>query len=61
MDHIDEQLTTEARDPKYEPAIRASLALGRKTINRYYNKTDDSEVYRIAMSMYHHYLQIKHY
>lgn len=49
MDHIDECLTTISQDLKYSKAIRAALALGKQTLNRYYDKTDHSEVYRIAM------------
>ena len=52
MDHIDETLTNQARDPAIEPSIRAALSIAKKTLNRYYDKTDDSEVYRIAMSTY---------
>ena len=52
MDHIDTHLATAARNPRYSPSIRAALALGKRTLNRYYNKTDHSEVYRIAMGMY---------
>lgn len=50
MDHIDNFLATSA-ERQYSPAIRAALAIGKKTINKYYNMTDHSEVYRIAMSM----------
>jgi len=49
MDHIDEYLATASQDPSYSEAIRAALALGKQTLNRYYDKTDHSEVYRIAM------------
>jgi hypothetical protein len=49
MDLIDEHVTTRSLDPKLDTAIRASLGLAKKTLNRYYTKTDDSEVYRIAM------------
>jgi hypothetical protein len=52
MDHIDEHLATAATNRRYPPAIKAALAIGKKTLNRYYNKTDHSEVYRIAMGMY---------
>jgi hypothetical protein len=52
MDHIDEYLTTAVRNMKISKAIRAALALGKQTLNRYYNKTDQSEVYRIAMSSF---------
>jgi hypothetical protein len=50
MDHIDETLTTSSLDPKYSPSLRAALGIAKKTLNRYYNATDQSEVYRIAMS-----------
>lgn len=49
MDHIDEVLTTASIDQKYEPAIRAAASLAKKTLNRYYHLSDDSEAYRIAM------------
>jgi len=49
MDHIDEYLATASQNVKYSEAIRAALALGKKTLNRYYDKTDHSKVYRIAM------------
>lgn len=49
MDHIDETLTTNSLDHKFEPSIRAALGIAKKTLNRYYNATDQSEVYRIAM------------
>ena len=50
MDHIDETLTNQSQDMSLEPSIRGALSLAKKTLNKYYNKTDDSEVYRIAMS-----------
>jgi len=50
MDHINNFLATSA-EQQYSPAIRAALAIGKNTINKYYNMTDQSEVYRIAMSM----------
>jgi hypothetical protein len=49
MDHIDEHLATAALNPDYPLAIKAALAVGKAMLNRYYNKTDHSEVYRIAM------------
>jgi hypothetical protein len=49
MDLIDERLTTDSISANYEPSIRAALGLAKKTLNRYYNLTDASEVYRIAM------------
>ena len=52
MDHIDEMLTMESQDTDLEPSIRGVLSLTKNILNKYYNKTDDSEVYRIAMSEY---------
>ena len=45
MDYIDMHLATAGLDSKYSPAIRASLALGKAHLNKYYNMTDHSEVY----------------
>jgi hypothetical protein len=50
MDRIDEVLATSAFDSQYSVSVQAALAMGKKTLNRYYSKTDHSEVYRIAMS-----------
>jgi hypothetical protein len=50
MDHVDEVLTTHSRDAKLSPAIQAACRLAKATMNRYYNKTDHSENFRIAMS-----------
>jgi hypothetical protein len=50
MDHIDSFLATAAKKKKYPRSVQAALAIGKKTLNRYYNKTDDSEIFRIAMS-----------
>jgi hypothetical protein len=49
MDHIDEHLATAALDNEYPLIIKAALAIGKKTLNRYYGKMDHSEVFRIAM------------
>jgi hypothetical protein len=55
MDHIDEVLTTDSLNFKFEAPIRAALDIGKKTLNRYYNATDHSDVYRIAMGKrYYH-------
>jgi hypothetical protein len=50
MDTIDEVLATNAVSSKYTAAIIAALSIGKKTLNRYYEKTDLSHTYRIAMS-----------
>lgn len=53
MDLLDEVLTDHSLDEiKYLPSICTACAMGKRTLNRYYNKTDESEMYRIAMSMY---------
>ncbi|KIL54666.1 hypothetical protein M378DRAFT_18675 [Amanita muscaria Koide BX008] len=48
MVKIDEVLATNATDSTYLPAIQAALAVGAKLLNRYYELTDMSDVYRIA-------------
>ena len=52
MDHIDTFLATATQNAQYPISIRAALVIGKRTLNRYYNKTDHSEVYRIAMGKY---------
>jgi hypothetical protein len=52
MDHIDQHLATASLNRTYGPAVRVALSIGKATLNRYYNLTDASEVYRIAMSKY---------
>src|SRR5277367_6060475 len=51
MDHIDAHFATAARQRKYPCAIQAALAIGKKTLNRYNDKTDQSEIFRITMGM----------
>ncbi len=57
IDIIDQMLTTftiptrkESTKISFSPAVKTALKLGQQTLNRYYSKTDDSVVYRIAMS-----------
>lgn len=49
MDFLDSTLTTRSLDTNLSPALRSACALAKKTLNRYYSKTDDSNVYRVAM------------
>ena len=50
MDLLDEQLTSNSLNrTRFNVSIRASLGVAKRTFNRYYNMTDWSEVYRIAM------------
>jgi hypothetical protein len=51
MDYINEHLVTAAINNKYPLAIKAALTIGKKTLNRYYDKMDHSEVFRITMGM----------
>ena len=54
MDWIDKHLASSALDAKYLPSIKASMLIGKQLLNKYYNFTDHSEVYHIAMGMFHH-------
>lgn len=59
MDHIDKVLATASDSPyKFSLAIRAALAIGKTAMNKYYNKTDHSEVYRIAMGIFSFYFSL---
>ncbi|TRM64767.1 hypothetical protein BD626DRAFT_381696, partial [Schizophyllum amplum] len=49
MDDIDCMLTTAEHDTKRPRAIRAAVTIAKRTLNRYYQLTDSSDVYRIAM------------
>ncbi|TFY53317.1 hypothetical protein EVJ58_g9512 [Rhodofomes roseus] len=49
MDIIDQQLATDSLNQTLDPAICVAVSLGKRAINRYYNKSDESAVYRIAM------------
>ena len=51
MDLIDEKLATGVLNTNFHVAIRAGMTMAKKTLNKYYEKSDLSEVYRIAMSM----------
>ena len=50
MDHIDEHLATAATDNKYSLTIKAALAIGKKTLNQYYDKTNHSELQWVGIS-----------
>lgn len=57
MDHIDSVLVnaivtgSDQKKTKLLLSIKAALSVGKRTLNRYYDKTDHSEVFRIAMGM----------
>jgi hypothetical protein len=51
IDHINKVLATNALDDQFSISIKVALSMGKRTLNRYYSKTDLSDVYRVAMSM----------
>jgi hypothetical protein len=51
MGHINEVLTANAVDQHLSPPIWAALTMGKRTLTRYYTKTDMSDVYQIVMGM----------
>lgn len=53
MDKLDQRLATDSIDCKYKPCVRAAVVLAKETINKYYGKTDECHIYRIAMSTWH--------
>lgn len=53
MDYIDQQLMDNALNPKYSKSIKTAISLGKRTLNQYYNITDHSEIYQIAMGTFH--------
>ena len=50
MDKMHADLTASSENEDYTPAIRAALKLGINLLDKYYSLTDNSEVYRIAIS-----------
>ncbi|RDB18255.1 putative AC transposase [Hypsizygus marmoreus] len=52
MDYLDSQLASQAINPIYSTAIQAAVTVGKKLLNSYYDKTDHSEIYRIAMILH---------
>ena len=50
MDLIDKVLATSSDDHDFSLSICLALVIGKNAINCYYNKTDHSETYCIAMS-----------
>ena len=52
MDMLDEHLTDYSLKENVLPSIRAAVVLAKKTLNRYYGKTDESNTYCITMGEY---------
>ena len=59
MDHINEHLALVSVNQNYDPGIRAAITIGKKTLNRYYDWIDHSELYRIAMGTFHSFIPLK--
>lgn len=53
MDMIDQQLGTKHRQTaQYDYAIRTAMGIAKRTLNKYYELTDNAEAYRIAMGQF---------
>ena len=55
MDYINKVLTVIANanpGAKFSSPVKAALTMGKRTLNQYYNITNMSEVYRIAMGVF---------
>ena len=52
IDRLDEFLNKEVADDTRQPAIRAACSLAKKTLNYYYEKSDEADVYRVSMGAY---------
>jgi hypothetical protein len=53
MDQLDQQLATFKGSTRLPAAIRAAASFGKDTLNRYYEATDESIIYRMAISKWH--------
>jgi hypothetical protein len=51
MDQFDKALANSVVNPNYSSALRAAAKLGKDTMNRYYEATDASKIYRLATGM----------
>jgi hypothetical protein len=51
MDRLNDALDDFAADSDMFPAVRMAAIRGRAVLNKYYGKTDESVMFRIAMSM----------
>ena len=50
MDTLTKYLDSTIKGVTSEPIIRVAAVRGLKILNKYYSRTDESEVYRISMS-----------
>jgi hypothetical protein len=50
MDAIDRAFTTASMDgDRFSLPIKVALDLGKRIMNKYYNLTDESEIYRVSI------------
>ena len=53
MDTIDHAFTTGSMDDGcFSLPIKIALELGKRILNKYYNLTDESEIYRLSIGMF---------
>ena len=52
MDRMHDDLISACNNEDYSTAICDALKIGKNLLNKYYSITDNSEVYRIAMSKF---------
>ncbi len=58
MDLLEVMLKEASENRALKPAVRVAASLGREVLNRYYAKTDESIMYRVAMSTCTRYLSV---
>ena len=51
MDRIDTMLSDSSTEP-LSPSVKFALSFARKTMDKYYSKTDLSNIYQIAMGAF---------
>jgi hypothetical protein len=59
IDRIDAMLSESSTKP-LAPAVKYGLSFARRVLNKYYSKTDDSNVYRITMIL-HPQMKLKYF
>ncbi|KAG6821639.1 hypothetical protein H0H92_001728, partial [Tricholoma furcatifolium] len=52
MDKIDKMLREDAAKTTLTPAVHEALGFARRRLDKYYSKTDTSNIYRIAMVLH---------
>ncbi|TDL14515.1 hypothetical protein BD410DRAFT_733965 [Rickenella mellea] len=55
IDSLTDTLAAAVLDEALHPVVRAAMARGVEVLNRYYSKTDDSVMYRLAMLLHPRY------